>query len=180
LNNQIATTTKLLTSFRVSCRRERREIENLYNEKARLESIVTGFKSNNEEYLKIKQEAEEKVKDVLTNGKLLLKFATLPVIESLRSNYELYNFISYGTSVETTSTAYGSNYISLLSGRQPYQQLFNDSYIALILEEAEKLYNQLTTEFTNRVTEAASLSIGTSSLPSDNNNRQKLTQKNDI
>ena len=75
LNNQIASTTRLLNSFRISCERERREIENLYNEKARLESIVTEFKSNNEEYLKIKQAAEENVKSVLTNGKILLKFA---------------------------------------------------------------------------------------------------------
>ena len=51
LNNQIASTTKLLNSLRVSCARERREIENLYNEKARLEALVTGFKNNNEEYL---------------------------------------------------------------------------------------------------------------------------------
>src|ERR687891_582156 len=43
LNNKIASTTKLLTSFRMSCKRERREIGNLYNEKTRLESIVTGF-----------------------------------------------------------------------------------------------------------------------------------------
>jgi len=87
LNNQISTTTKLLSSFRISCIRERREIEKLYNEKAVIANIVTQFKNNNEEYLnKIKQEAEEKVKDVLTNSKLLLKFATLSVIESLRSN----------------------------------------------------------------------------------------------
>jgi hypothetical protein len=50
------------------------------------------------------------VKSILTDSKLLLKFATLSVIESLRMNPELYNFISYGTSVETTSTTYGSNY----------------------------------------------------------------------
>jgi len=62
LNNQIASTTKLLTSFRISCKRERREIENLYNEKTRLEAIVTQFKNNNEEYLdKIKQIAYEEV-----------------------------------------------------------------------------------------------------------------------
>ncbi len=74
LNNQIASTTKLLNSLRMSCIRERREIEKLYNEKARLETIVTEFKNNNEEYLnKIKQTAEEKVKDVLTNSKLTLK-----------------------------------------------------------------------------------------------------------
>ena len=56
LNNQIASTTKLLNSYRISCKIERREIENLYNEKARLDALVTGFKSSNEEYLdKMKQ-----------------------------------------------------------------------------------------------------------------------------
>jgi len=157
LNNQIASTTKLLNSLRISCIRGRREIGNLCNEKARLEALVTGFKSSNEDYLKIKQEAEEKVKDVLTNGKLILKFATLSVIESLRSNPELYNFISYSTSVETSSaTTYESNYISLVpSGRQQQQRSFNDSYTALILEEAEKLYNKLTTKLTNSVIAAA-------------------------
>ncbi len=49
-------------------------------------------------------------------------------------------------------STYGSNYPSLmLSGRQQQQQSFNDSYTALILEEAEKLYNKLITELTNRV-----------------------------
>jgi len=91
LNNQIATTTtRLLNSLRMSCRRERRETENLCNEKVRLEALVTLFKNNNEEYLKIKQAAEENVKSVLTNGNTLLKFATFSVIESLRSNPELY------------------------------------------------------------------------------------------
>src|SRR5215208_5848488 len=133
LKNQIASTTKLLSSFRVSCKRERMEIENLYNEKIRIANLVTHFKSNNEEYLKIKQVAEDKVKDVLTNSKLLLKFTIFSVIESLRSNPKLYDFISYSTSVENTSTIYGSNYLSLMSGRQPHQQQqsFNDNYTAL-------------------------------------------------
>ncbi len=119
LNSQIVSTTKLLNSFRISCKRERREIENIYNERIRLESIVTAFKNNNEEYLdKIKQTAEEKVKSFLTDCTLLLKFATLSVIESLRSNPGLFNFISYSTFVETTSTTYGSNYLSLVSSGQ--------------------------------------------------------------
>jgi uncharacterized iron-regulated protein len=177
LNNQIASTTKLLSSLRISCERERREIENLYNEKARFEALVTQFKNNNKEYNKIKQAAEEKVKDVLTNGKLILKFATLSVIESLRSNPELYNFVSYSTSVETTSTTYRSNYLSLmLSGRQRQQQSFNDSYTALILEEAEKLYNKLTTELTNSVIAAAAAVRVSLSLP--DNNRRKLINNN--
>jgi hypothetical protein len=174
LKYQIVSTTKLLNSFRMSCKRVRREIENLYNEKIRIENLVTHFKNTNGEYLKIKQAAEEKVKGVLTNNKLLLKFAILSVIESLRSNPELCNFISYNTPVETSSTTYGSNYISLVSGRQHQQQSFNGCYTALILEEAEKLYNDLTTELTNRVMIDAAVSIRAPSLPSiGNNNNNK-------
>jgi transposase len=175
LNNQIASTTKLLTSYRISCIRERREIENLHNEKARFEAIVTGFKSNNEECLnKIKQAAYEEVKSVLTDSKLLLKFATLSVIESLRTNPELYNFISHSTSVEIADTTYGSNYLSLmLSGRQQQQQQsFNDIYTALILEEAEKLYNKLTTELTNNAIAAAATAMRAS--PSINRKDDRL------
>jgi hypothetical protein len=74
LKNQIASTTKLLTSYRISSIRERREIENLHNEKSKLEAFVTQFKSNNEEYLnKIKQEAEENVKSVFNKQQATLK-----------------------------------------------------------------------------------------------------------
>jgi chromosome segregation ATPase len=84
LNNQIASTAKLLNSLRMSCITERREIEKIYNEMTGLKTIVTGFKSNNKEYLdKVKQAAYEEVKSVLTGGKILLKFATFSVIESL-------------------------------------------------------------------------------------------------
>jgi hypothetical protein len=159
----------------MSCGRERREIENLYNETVRIANLVTHFKSNNEDYLKIKLAAEDMVKDILTNDKLILKFATLSVIESLRSNLELYNFISYSSSVETTTT-YGSNYPLLMTGRQQQQLSFNDSYTALILEESEKIYNKLTTEFTNRVISAVR---ATSLPPLTNNNEQTLTYKND-
>ena len=171
LNNQIVSTTKLLNSFRISCKRERREIENLYNEKIRLKAIVTGIKNNNQEYHKIKQTVEDNAKSVLTDSKLLLKFATLSVIESLRSNPELYNFVIYYNSNNTT-ISYGSDYPSLmLSGRQQHQQQsFNDIYTTLLLEEAEKLYNKLTTELTNRVMAAAAISNRTSSLPLPGNN----------
>jgi hypothetical protein len=72
-NNQIEMKSKALTSYRISCRRERKQIENLYNKKTRLEALVTGFKSNNEEYLKIKETSDEKVKDVLNDRKILLQ-----------------------------------------------------------------------------------------------------------
>jgi hypothetical protein len=136
---------------------------------------------------KIKQEAEEKVKSVLTDSKLLLQFALASVIEALRRNPETCNSVLYNISNNTTATSYGSNYLSLmLSGRKQQQQqqpsayISDNSYIALIVEEAEKLYNQLTTELTNRII-AAAASIRASSLPSSsaNTNKQKLTHKND-
>jgi hypothetical protein len=160
LNNQIASTTKLLNYYRLSCRRERREIEYLQNEKSRLEAIVTHFKNNNEKYLsKIKHAAEEHVKSILIDSKLILKLATLSIIESLRINPELCNFVFYNVS----NNPYRSNYLSLMSsgGRQhqQQQQSFNDSYTALILEEAEKLYNDLTIQLTNRTIAAAAAAM---------------------
>ena len=100
-------------------------------------------------------------------------------VASKRLYLRLYNFISYGTSVGTTSTTYGSNYLSLISERQQHQQQsFNDSYTALILEESEKLYNKLITKLTDSAMGAAAAI--TVSLPlSGNNNNQKLTYKND-
>jgi hypothetical protein len=155
LNNQISSTTILLNSYRISCIREKREIRKLYNEKARLETIVRGFKNNNEEYLKIKQTAEEKVKSVLIEGKILLKFATFSVIESLRTNPEEYNFVLYNIP-NSNATSYSFNSLSLmLPGQQQQQQSFNDRYTALIIEEAEKLYNMFITKLTNTVMAAA-------------------------
>ena len=64
----------------------------------------------------------------------------------------------YNISNNYAATPYGSNYLSLMSpGRQQYQQSFNDSYTALILQEVEKLYNKLTTELTNSVIAAAAI-----------------------
>jgi len=177
-NNKIEMKSKALTSYRLSCIRERRQVENLHNEKARIANLVSDFKNNNEDYLNIKQAAEDKVKDVLTNSKLILKLATFSVIESLRSNPELYNFVIHDNSYNTT-ISYGSNYLSLVSKQQ--QQSFNDSYTALILGEAEKIYNDLSIKLTNTVMAAAAVAIRISSLPSigNNNNKQKLPYNND-
>jgi hypothetical protein len=54
--------------------------------------------------------------------------------------------------------------------QQQQQQSFNDTYTSLILEEAEKLYNKLRTEMTNRIRAADATSIRASSLPSPDNN----------
>ena len=106
--SQIEKYSKALNSLRISCEREERVIENLYNEKQRLESLVNDFKSNNEEYLKVKQAAHKEVKSVLNGGKILLKFATASVFESLRNNPELCNIILHYIS-DNNSASYTPN-----------------------------------------------------------------------
>lgn len=61
----------------------------------------------------------------------------------------------------------------MLSGQQQQQQQsFNDSYTALILEEVEKLYNELTTELTNwSIAATATIRESSLPLPTHNNNR---------
>ena len=56
---------------------------------------------------------------------------------------------------------------------QQQQQSFNDSYTGLILEEADKLYNKLTTEEL-RVIAATDAAIRASSLPLSCNNNYRL------
>jgi hypothetical protein len=58
----------------------------------------------------MKIEAEENVKSVLTNSKLLLQCALASVIESLRRNSELYNSVIYDNSNNNPTFSYGSNY----------------------------------------------------------------------
>ena len=107
-------------------------------------------------YLKIKQTAEEKVRDVLINSKILLGFATVSVIESLRRNPESYNFVlnDISNNNDTDATYYGSNYLSLIL---PGRQLQLSSYVnnnictTVILQEAENLYSKLTIKLPNDI-----------------------------
>jgi hypothetical protein len=77
-----------------------------------------------------------------------------------------------------------SNYLPFISGQQR-QQIFScnsgdDPYTALILEETEKVYNELMSKLTNDVisVEVASVSIRTPSLPSDMINQRFITMTN--
>ena len=69
----------------------------------------------------------------------------------------------YDTSVQSTSAAYGSNYLSLMSGRDQHQQSFNDTYTALILEETQSNIYNTCCYGCNTVSSNASLVISHSS-----------------
>jgi hypothetical protein len=136
LNDEIASGKALLNSYHVSCERKRQEAEHLNNEITRLEAIVSRFKSNNEEYRKIKQRAEEEVNSVLIDGKVLLEFALASVIEALRRNPDKHNNLLL-CNWSSPSRAIISTQQS--SSRPHYDEEYN----AMILEVADKLYSTL-------------------------------------
>jgi hypothetical protein len=57
--------------------------------------------------------------------------------------------------IDTDRSSYGSNYLSLMLPGQQQQSFNDDIYYAVISEEAEKLYNKLTTKLTNEAMAAA-------------------------
>jgi hypothetical protein len=95
-----------------------------------------------------------------------------------RSNFKRsYNNISYVyDNSNNTAVSYGSGYLSLMLSGEQQQQAFNGSYTVLILEEAEKLYNKLTTVLTNSVIALPANIRASSSLSlPPYNNIQRLT-----
>jgi hypothetical protein len=140
LNDEITSCKALLNSYHISCERKRQEAEYLNNEITRLEALVSRFKSNNEECRKIKQRAEEEVRSVLTDGKVLLQFALTSVIEAFRRNPDKYNnLLAHNISSSTAVPA------------QEPLPLHNEDYKTMILEESDKLYNTLIKELVNRI-----------------------------
>jgi hypothetical protein len=90
------------------------------------------------------------------------------------SNPELYNFVTYDTSNNTTSNRYNClSFMSEEQHQQPFSCISDDPYTAFILEEAEKLYNnKLMIELINDGISAAAASR-VSLLPPDNDRQNQ-------
>jgi hypothetical protein len=108
------------------------EITNLEKEKRRLETIVKIFRNSNE-YKKIKQAAEEAVVNSLSNRKDLLKLAVSCVTETLRKDPDKFYFL-----------VKNDQYVSP-------QLNFSGIYRALILEDAEKLFELMVRDLISKV-----------------------------
>ncbi|HYX54595.1 MAG TPA: hypothetical protein VE818_00415 [Nitrososphaeraceae archaeon] len=149
-NDEIASANALVNSYHMLCERKRQEAENLNNDISRLETVISQFKDNNEEYLKIKNTVEEEVNKLLTDGKTLLQFAVASVIEAVRRNPDKYNNVLVNnTSLSSTSTPAQDSLLSLLSHIEDYRDM--------ILEEANRLYDNLLRHFTNSIMDNAGL-----------------------
>jgi hypothetical protein len=174
LNDEIASSKVLLKSYTSSCERKRQESESLNNEISRLETLVARFKSNNEEYLKIKSTVEDMLKSVLTDGKVLLHKAVFSIIETLRNenNTTKNHLISFLAKEAITVSHYRDyNYVSSTStssssGEHKLAQYIED-YKDTILEEAEKFYNRVIKDLTDIIIDNTAFKMMSSPVPSD-------------
>ncbi|HKG42514.1 MAG TPA: hypothetical protein VKA98_10280, partial [Nitrososphaeraceae archaeon] len=145
VNDEIASAKALLNSYHTLCERKRQEAANLNKEIFRLETIISRFKNNDEEYLKIEKTVEQKVKSVLIDNKQILQFSLASVIEAIRRNPDKYNnLLVSNTAASSTSTPAQGSLLSNIEG-----------YRDMILEEANGLYDSLLHHLTNSIMDNA-------------------------
>ena len=167
MNNQIATMRKTLDQYQLSCKEQRLEITKLQIQKVRLQELVDNFQDNNWEYNKIRNTAEEKVRSVLSDSKMLLKLALLSLTESMRKDQDKYSQLIYHNTPPTAASSdYGSNHVMELLPLNNRQQYPSWDCIDMLLEEAEKLYNKLAKELLDEVITDYASNMSSSLLPS--------------
>jgi chromosome segregation ATPase len=126
LSDKISTMRNTSEQYEASCKERRLEIEKLNKDYARMEALVNDYQSINEEYLKIIKTVEEKVLGVLSNGKMLLRYALLSITESARNDPERYRQIYYN-----------------MPSQLPLQDYNTDATVSIMVDEAEKLYDKV-------------------------------------
>jgi hypothetical protein len=167
LTDQISTMRKTLDQYQLSCKEERLELTKIQLQKVRLEGIVDSFQNNDEGYVKIRNTAEEKVVNILSNKKTLLKLALLSLTESMRKDPDKFNAFIFCDNKSSSSTAqtrgYSQYYDTASYGQR--QQYPSWDCIDMLLEEAEKLYNKLAKELGDEIISDYAFSTLSSLLP---------------
>jgi hypothetical protein len=137
LGNQVGILTQVLE-------KTRGEIKSLHKEKIRLETRIRDTR-NDEGYKKIRHAAEEEVTNALSKRRDLLKLAVSSVIESIIREPDKYNFL-------VSSSFYNG-------GQHVASQHYIDVYRALILDDAEKVFELMVQDLTSRIINEAALTI---------------------
>jgi transposase-like protein len=156
LSDQISELSNTRDSYRSSCEGERRQMVELHQKMIRLEALVDNFQNNSEEYIKITRAVEYKVLGVLSNGKVLLRCALLSITESIRNDPERYRLIFYKSPSITDYNSSSSNQpytVSYMYGLQQPRDYNTEANAAVILDEAEKLYNKIVKDCIDKTVE---------------------------
>ena len=125
LANQVRVLTKISDNYK-------EEIKNLQKKKIRLEILMSSGR-----YEEVRQIAEEEVNNILSKRKDLMKLATSSVLESILRDPTKYNFL-------VSSSLYNG-------GQYAASQHYIDAYRALILDEAQKVFELMVRDSTSRI-----------------------------
>ena len=117
--------------------------------------MVRRFKRNNEEYLKIKKTVEQEVTRILLDGKGLLNLTFYPLMESMRKDPDKYRALIYYNSASSITGysigPYDGAYVYRYQLQYPSYDAYFEAYKTMLLDDAERLYKTLVTEWVNRI-----------------------------
>ncbi|MFL6380517.1 MAG: hypothetical protein ACJ72S_04400, partial [Nitrososphaeraceae archaeon] len=158
LDGQIRDRRKELDAVRSEYVREAALLQGLQQQRAKVEAFVYNYKNYNEEYVEVINSIENKVHDFLSDKKKLLNAAIISLIESMRNDPEKYSALVYHNNYNQksspsspSSTRSKDNNSNLLNASRqavvlpppPYDDYIIEYYKDIMLEEAEKLYNDI-------------------------------------
>jgi hypothetical protein len=175
LNGQIRDKEESLQAIKSECRREAALLEGLRQQTAKVQAFVYNYKNNNEEYIEVIKSIENKVQDCLSDKKMFLKIAIISIIESMRNNPEKYSALVHRNNDNQSSLSstcrdndsnlsYASRQVTLPP--PPYDRHVIEGYKAIMLEEAEKLYNVLVDQLVCEVINETASRQSTGDMPS--------------
>ena len=107
-----------------------------------MEAFVHNYKNNDQEYNKLKKSIDDKVHDSLSNKKMFLDLAIFSVIESMRTSPEKYSSLVYHNNEKSSKDSSHSSSTQILLP-PPDDSYIIEHYKSTLLEESEKLYNDL-------------------------------------
>jgi hypothetical protein len=179
LFHQIDSLENMVEWLQASCQEEEDSLDELEQKKIRLKRLVKQFKENDAEYLMIKRTVQNKVSNLLLDGKGILKVTLNSLMESMRADPQKYrDLINYNRNSSAGNIAW--QYTRYNHGQQPFASFdnFYEEYESTLLKDAEKLYNKLVKEWTEQIITEYSMKNGSSQLYIPEKRRQQqLFQK---
>jgi hypothetical protein len=176
--DQIDRSENMLKWLETSSQEEEAKLDELELKKVRLKGLVKQFKENDEEYLKIKRTVQNKVINLLSDGKVIMKVALNSLMQSMRTDPQKYiDLINYNGSSSAVNTAW--QYTRYNHGQQPFASFdnFYEEYKTALLKDAEKLHNKLTKEWTEQTLTEYSMKNGSSLFMPEKGRQHQLFQK---
>ena len=172
LKSQIRNAKQMLHFYRQSSQKEVSKMLHLYRQNMRLDRLLTGFKNNNEDFIKIQFVAKQTVKNALSDKRQLLKLALNALIELWRADPTKFDSLIHGKPSSMISKSTMINYSgSINCYTSPFLSHYNQSnytenLMEIIVKGAAILYEKMVKEFTNETMTNAAADNSTKLLPS--------------